>query len=290
MKRLGVALVLLLAGCLDPDAAPAAQCTAHLTASDVPDDALQEGGRGPRLLTIELPVAHAALIAWWAGQENGTVEFVALRTLDASDGTLKVHAPADRDVGLLAKDVPAANAGNQWAYALDLPAAPDPVTIDLTDQLRGTIAGTWSMPVSFGAGPQGPAWQPAPIDVLAANAARIEALSLGLSWDNGPGGGADFGIAVATGDQAFHYENRAYQASPGPQQETLTLTGEQLAGYGWGNGTPAKVGPSVSTGAFATTGLAYTLEWSATLKPGDGSQGDVCGVLGPVREVDVSHA
>lgn len=281
-------VALLLAGCLeqrsDDDPAGAAGCSAFLAPEDVGVNAPSEGGPGPRLLGLTLGGGGQSFTAWWPGEANGTVDVVRLRS-PAGSPQVRLHAPADRDVHLLA----ASDADRDWAVALTVQRGSGALDLALTDPVAGSVAGTWGTPAAIGFGPQGPTWQPQALVGLG-DGVRLVSLDLELAWDNGPAGGADFGIAVASGPSSFQYQNGAYQATPGPQNEARHLGADDLAGFGWGNGTAALAGPSMSTGGFATTGIAYTLAWSADLADPDGTEGDVCARLGPVRIVDATEA
>lgn len=279
-----LAAVLLMAGCLaqrDDDASGEAECEALLTPDDVPASAGLEGGRGPRLVRVEALVgAGEPVLAYWPG-DNGTVEFVALRTGDGAQA-LTVHARAGVPIGLLA-----GREGAGWRHALAIPAGDGEAAVQVSDTLTGEVNGVWDAALATGV--PDAVWQPQPLPDLQANLGRVTAVQFTLAWTNGAGGGADFGIALASGaDGSFQYTNRAYQAQAGDQSESRDVPVEELLGHGWGNGTPAQAGPSVSTGAFATTGIPYTLSWVADLRPADGSAGHVCDALGPVREADVT--
>jgi hypothetical protein len=238
---------------------------------------------------VTLPTAHSGLVAWWRGDANGTVETVSLRSTDGAL-VLALRTPADRDVHLLSGLATGGDGPSHWKVATTVAAGSDAVVLTLSDPLEGVIHGTWSEPVNAGVSPQGQTakWQPHALVGLGAGSA-IDSLDLHLGWRNAAGGGADFGIAVASGPSTFNYNNAAYQATPGEQTESRVVDGSDLQEFGWRNETSALAGPSISTGGFATTGIAYTLTWSADLRDTDGTEGDVCAVLGPVQDVDVTE-
>jgi hypothetical protein len=130
----------------------------------------------------------------------------------------------------------------------------------------GSMKAQWTKQVSIG--PSSREWNPAPLYWAdAEHLARIEALTVRLAWTNNPQGSADFGIALGR-DGAFHYWNQQYQASLGPQGETLVLDRATLEAQGWTTGDHLDAGPSVSTGAYtATSPITYELSWEATFQP-----------------------
>lgn len=277
---------LLLAGCLVDDDASAV-CQSFLSPGQV-GAADQEGGHGPRTITADVLLGdHVPAMAWWPGEEPGTVEVVRLRTSEGAH-TLTIHARSGVPVGLFAGGNYSGNGQARWSQALQVPAGDDPVQVRVGGTLDGAVEGVWSQPVAQGAVPPNAIWEPHPMQDLAANLDRIETVIFTLDWENGMAGGADFGIALAAATGTFHYTNAAYQASLGPQQELRRVEASELAQLGWGNATEAQAGPSVSTGAATPTGLPYRLSWSATLRPLDGATGLVCEDLGPVRTVDVT--
>ncbi len=291
MKALAVlAMALLAAGCIDVrDERPpaAAECQAELTPADVPASAGAEGGHGPRLIRVSALVgAGQPVLAYWLGEANGTVEFVALRTSEGAPA-LSVHARAGVPVGVLAGRDAKDGGIEGWRRAATVPAGDGPADIVLDDRLRGEVSGDWDAALATGL--PDAMWQPQSLPDLAANLGRVESVAFTLRWTNGAQGGADFGIGLASGgDGSFRYTNAEYQADVGEQQERREVSGDELVGLGWGSGTPAQAGPSVSTGGFTASSIPYTLAWEATLLPVGPEAGQVCGELGPVREVNAT--
>jgi hypothetical protein len=145
----------------------------------------------------------------------------------------------------------------------DAPASPPCVPALEPD--AGSMRAQWTRPVVVGASDR--VWQPAPFYWADADhLARLDGLSLHLEWTNDPSGSADFGIAIGR-DGAFHYWNSRFQSNLGPQSEDLALDRGQLEAGGWTTGDHLDGGPSVSTGAYSTSPITYTLSWSATFQP-----------------------
>ncbi len=284
----------LAAGCLasrDDDPAAEGGCTARLHPEQVPTAAPQAGGLGPRTITVLLDVAHDPVTAWWPGA-NGTVEVVRVRTGDGFHAT--IQAPAGKAIGLLGGLATPATGQNTWDAEGFVAPGGDDVEVTLGKTLVGSLTGSWTQPATagFAAGPAAPSWQPQDLPWADQDRIqRLEQLVLTLHWDNGPEGGADFGIAIGpAGSTEFHWvnaPNAANQASPGAQSEQRVIAAADLADLGWSNVTGLRAGPSVSTGAFATTGIAYTLDWDASFMPGS-DLGNLCRVLGDVRAIDVT--
>lgn len=277
------------AGCLVPDdevrplSAPA--CTLLGGPGDVARTAAQEAGSGPRKLTLANVPPGDAIAAWW--MEGERLAVLHLRSAEGLDGgPISVH-PA---VAMVPQDVAVRIVAGDKAWTMDgfvEPGTGD-VLVDLsTPEVQGRTQGTWDDPASFG--PSGASWMPATFAWADdGTMARLESLHLQLAWSNGPGGGADFGIAVGpNGNGGFSYVNADYQATPGAQRETRDLGPADFLQLGWSNGTRPQAGPSVSTGAFATTGIAYEMAWEATFAP-DPDLASVCTTLGDAQAYDAA--
>jgi hypothetical protein len=143
------------------------------------------------------------------------------------------------------------------------PLAGDPEPcIPLFGDAVGAMQSRWTRPATVGA--QRSEWQPAPLPWAdAGHLDRLESVTLTLEWANAPQSAADFGIALGRGG-SFRYWNQEYQTSLGPQSEALALDRAALEELGWTSGDRLDAGPSVSTGAYAATPIAYELSWKAT--------------------------
>jgi hypothetical protein len=289
MKAVGIATALavaLLSGCLaemQEDARRATSaCDLLGDPGQTPRAAPAEGGPGPRRLAVTLPEDGAgsgvAVVAWWQAGPDA-VQVVRLRTSESRMATFLV--PADAPIGLLA-------GGSEWTSEGRVAAGAAPATLLLGSGLEvGSIEGAWGMPAAQGL--SGASWQPEDLPFGDGDRMeRLERLDLLLSWTNGPQGGADFGIAVGpNGGSGFHYTNREYQTSLGPQTESRVLEAADLGQLGWDASTRPQAGPSVSTGGFAVAPIAYTLDWTATFAA-DPELADRCLDLGDADAADVT--
>lgn len=285
--------VVALSGCLqqrdDGEGMSAPACDLLGGPGDVPADAPRSAGPGPRTITIANVPPRDAIAVWW--HEADQIVVLHLRSDEGlDDGPISVmpsvaKVPAGVAVRIVAGD-------DAWTLEGFVAAGTEDALADLArPEVLGSLAGTWDEPVSMGfaSGPAATSWQPN--DLPWADQERIQRLDelvLTLTWDNGPAGGADFGIAIGpTGSDEFSWRNApdaASQASAGPQSEERTVTAAELAQLGWSNVTGLRAGPSVSTGAFATTGIDYDLAWRATFAP-DPDLPRVCATLGDVDAV-----
>jgi hypothetical protein len=289
---LAVACAAALSGCLqqrEDEGLSAPACDLLGGPDDVPADARGTAGTGPRTVTIANVPPRDAIAVWW--QEADHVVVLHLRSHEGVDGgpisvmPSVAKAPAGVAVRIVAGD-------DAWTLEGFVAAGTQDVLVDLErPEIVGSLSGTWDEPVSMGfaSGPAATSWQPN--DLPWADQERIQRLDevvLTLAWENGAAGGADFGIAIApTGSDEFSWRNApdaASQASAGPQGEERVVTAAELAALGWSNVTGLRAGPSVSTGAFATTGIAYDLGWRARFAP-DPDLPHVCATLGDVDAV-----
>lgn len=158
------------------------------------------------------------------------------------------------------------------ALVLAAPAATAECTVDST---TGQEDGTWSDPVTIGAG--NAAWIEHDITDPTL-AAALQSITLTIEWENGPLGGADFGIAVGTPD-GFAYWNPEAAYGLGPQSESVTLDRDELEDNGW-TGDDLRIGPSINTGGGSLEGIPYTIHWDVTLDP------DACGEDGELIPTD----
>jgi hypothetical protein len=287
MRSALFAVVILAGGCLAPDdqetSAPGVQpCSLLSGPRDVLGNAPSSAGPGPREIRIAKVPDPDAIALWW--QEGDHLVVLHLRSAElTSGGELSINpsralVPNDVAVRIVAGH-------DEWTQDGFVAAGTDVELVDLDEpEVHGVIAGTWDEAATFG--PAGEAWRPSPMDWADEDTmARLRSLRLELAWDNGAGGGADFGIAVGPSTTGgFHYVNGEYQATPGGQRETRDLGPSDFAQLGWSDTTRPQVGPSVSTGAFAATGIPYELTWSATFSP-DPDLPQVCETLGDIEAV-----
>ncbi len=288
-----VSLALAFAGCLsqlrgedtpaDGDGGSSA-CDLLGNPGQIPTDAPSEAGPGPREVDVTVlggdsqPAANVAVVAYW----QHTRESVhAVRLVSGESGKAILRVPADEAIELVAGRV-------EWTHEAHLDAGERPASLILTPaSVLGLVEANWTAPVAQGV--NGAVWQPADLPWAdAGHMDRLERLDLTLLWTNGPEGGADFGIAVGpNGASGFHYTNSEYQATVGAQSETRILEAGDFADLGWGNTTRPQAGPSISTGGFALSPIAYTLVWEATFET-DPDLRDRCQVLGDADAIDVT--
>lgn len=288
IAAVAVALFIPLSGCLVPDddgplSAPA--CNLLGGPDDVPANAPDTAGPGPRTIRIVNVPFGDAIAAWWVDGEELAVVHLRSRESGGS-GPVSIEpavalVPAHVAVRIVA-------GAHEWTRDGFVTAGTDEALVDLAQPgLSGTASGTWTEAASFG--PAGASWRPTMLHWADDETmARLATLHLELTWSNGPGGGADFGIAVGPdADGGFSYTNGEYQASPGAQRETRELGPADFAQLGWTNRTRPQAGPSISTGAFATTGIPYELSWQATFAP-DPDLARVCTTLGDAQAFDAT--
>lgn len=162
---------------------------------------------------------------------------------------------------------------NRWPFLVALVlVAPAAAAECEVEAISGQEEGIWEDPVSIGTAAS---WQEHDITDPALIAA-MDTITITLEWENGPGGGADFGIAIGTSD-GFYYWNQQYQAALGSHSESITLDQNDLEVAGW-RGEDLRIGPSISTGGAGLSGIPYTITWEATLDPdicGEGGEGAV---------------
>ena len=282
-------LALALAGCLVPDedddgpmSAPA--CSLFGGPDDVAADAADTAGPGPRTVRIANVPFGNAIAVWWA--EGDALAVLHLRSREASGGggvsiePSMAMVPANVAVRIVAGE-------DRWTQDGFVAAGTEEALVDLAQaEIHGSSPGTWTEAASFG--PAGASWRPTPLHWADGETmARLATLHLELTWSNGPGGGADFGIAVGPDTNGgFSYTNSAYQTTLGEQRETRDLGVADFAQLGWTNATRPQAGPSISTGAFASTGIPYELSWAATFFP-DPDLARVCTTLGDAQAFDV---
>ncbi|MEA3136511.1 MAG: hypothetical protein QOC71_792 [Thermoplasmata archaeon] len=290
MKAIPAALIFALAfaGCLsqlqgegDP-AHRTAACSLLGHPDQVPLEAPAEAGPGHRQVDVTVlgadsqPAGHMAVVAWWQ-PTRGDVHVLQLMSDEAGKAVL--HVPDDEAVDLMAGRV-------EWTHEAHLDAGAESAALTLTPaSLLGVIAGEWTEALAEGV--SGAVWQPNDLPWAdAGHMDRLEGLDLTLLWDNGPQGGADFGIGVGpNGGSGFHYTNRQYQTTVGPQSEERTLGAADFEQLGWDNTTLPQAGPSISTGGFAVASIPYTLMWEATFAT-DPALPDRCLSLGDTGAVD----
>ena len=276
-------LALAASGCLrqaaDEASVPAMTCDGPLRPQQVPASAPTAGGDGPRAVHAFVadaegtPLAGQPFTAWWLAGD--AVHVAHLRTGD--DGYATVGVPSGVAVTLL-------SGATAWSHDAAVAAGSDPIDLAMVGPaVQGARDGVWSSPATIGT-PE-PAWQDATFPWAdAAHLARLESLRLTLTWENGAGGGADFGIAVGAPDGAFRYWNQQPQTNPGDASEELIVDRAVLEQEGWTSAATLAGGPSVSTGAFATTGIAYTLSWDVRFLQ-DPDVGDLCAAVGDLPVV-----
>jgi hypothetical protein len=219
------------------------------------------------------------LALWWQEKPGGHVSLAVLRT--NLEGFAVVRAPTDLPIHLLY--------GTDDAWQTSFTLAPSQYDIVLRlqgEQILGTMEGSWRSPATVGT--PLPTWQPTDLPWADKDAvSRLQALHVRLSWTNSPTGSADFGIAVGT-NSSFQYWNQQSQTSFGSFHEDRELTRAQIEQYGWHQVGRLRIGPSVSTGAYAPLGIPYTLEWMAVL-PAAADAADLCKKLGTMAVRDVSR-
>lgn len=265
-----------------PDGAPA--CDLLGNPGQVPSDAPSEAGPGQRQVDVTVlggdgqPASGMAVVAYWR-QTREAVH--AVRLLSDASGKAALRVPAGEGIELMAGRI-------EWTHEAHLDAGEQPASLVLTPaSVLGLVEANWTAPLAQGV--SGAVWQPADLPWAdAGHMDRLERLRLVLSWSNGPGGGADFGIAVGpNGESGFHYTNSEYQATVGEQSEERVLESGDFVDLGWGNTTRPQAGPSISTGGFAVDPIGYTLVWEATFEADPGLR-DRCEALGEAEAVDVT--
>lgn len=124
----------------------------------------------------------------------------------------------------------------------------------------GTASDTLTDPVLH-AGLLSTIWQPHELELGAGWVQRLDRIQAQLAWDNTPTSAGDLGIGI--GDTSFQYRNSEFQTSYGSFSETWAPAADELRSVL--TGETIRIGPSISTGHYAATGIPYDVAWSVQL-------------------------